>query len=86
MKTNTEFYKMNRFPEYEPMETFSKTVLIYDEAGEYSDLGFYNFDSSEWTIFGDFSFKLACWCYIPSAKEFIEKENIILVEHSGYRD
>lgn len=80
------FFTMQQFPTQEPGETFSKTVLIYNkEDNSFCDLGYYDFETSEWAILGDMSMKLICWCYIPDASTFINGKELKEELHRGYR-
>lgn len=80
-----EFFTMQQFPTQEPVETFSKTVLIYNkEDHSFCDLGYYDFETSEWAILGDMSMKLICWCYIPDASTFINGKELKEELHRGY--
>lgn len=81
----TKFFKMQHFPDKEKGEEFSKTVLVFDEGDpNFCDLGYYDFEKSEWHILGDMSMKLICWCYIPDPTEFIKTKNFKSVTHHGY--
>lgn len=80
-----EFFRMHIKPNHEDIDLhFSKTVIIYDEKGEYSDLGYYDFELCQWIIFGDMSFKMSCWRYVPDASEFIKQNELKLEYHKGY--
>lgn len=83
----TIFHKMNKFPDYEKGETFSKTVIVYDEKGEYAALGYYDYEACEWVVFDDFSTRLSCWCEIPDARHFATTQmHPKIVKHRGYQD
>jgi hypothetical protein len=45
--------------------SFSKTVIIYGDKPDVVELGFYDFEQGQWSHFGNNSFLLKCWCYIP---------------------
>lgn len=64
-------------------ENFSETVLVYDEDLEDCDLGYFDFSADEWNVFGDFSMRLKCWCYLPRPKTE-EIENFKIETHTGY--
>lgn len=79
------FFKMQHFPEQEKGETFSKTVLVFDESeNTFCDLGYYDFEKSEWVVLGDMSMKLICWCYLPDPTEFLKTKNYKIETHRGY--
>lgn len=67
-------------------DEFSITVLVYDEDLETTDLGYFDFESQEWKIFGDLSLKLKCWCLLPSPKGLSKVELFKTEIHNGYRD
>lgn len=79
-----DFYPMNQPPEISEGDSFSKTVIVYDEDLEYSDLGFFDFESSQWHIFGEFSMNLKCWCYIPNV-DTEKVKSFKTSTHHGYR-
>jgi hypothetical protein len=82
----TKFFKMQSFPHPVEGETFSETVLVFDEKDNaFAELGFYDFESKEWAILRDMSMRLVCWCYLPHPKEFLSKQSFISVIHRGYR-
>ena len=69
-------------------EQFSVTVNVYDhELGLYA-LGWYNFDTKKWSIHGDESVKMKCWCYIPDMSLFVRKYNWRLpaIKNDGYQE
>lgn len=85
LKENQPFCKMQHFPDKVKNEEFSKTVLIFDENdNEFADLGFYDFEKSEWVVLGDMSFKMICWCYLPNPSEFLKTKNYKSDTHRGY--
>jgi len=83
------FYPMNKLPEISVDDsTFSRTVLVYDKTSNdhiFENLGYYDFESSEWVHFGDESMNLICWCYVPDPKEYINQKKLKTVIHRGYR-
>lgn len=81
------FYKMQDYPEQEAGEGFSKTVLVFseDEDTPYGEIGYYDFEEKQWHIFGDFSLKLMCWCYMPNPISFIKSNTLEGCFHAGYR-
>lgn len=85
MSENQIFFKMQHFPAKVKNEEFSKTVLIFDEDdNEFADLGYYDFEKSEWVVLGDMSFKMICWCYLPNPSEFLKTKNYKSDTHRGY--
>lgn len=84
------YNRMDVFPEKDANakeESFSKMVLLYDADDlDFCELGYYDFKSKEWVVFGDFSLKLICWCYPPSPKGIIETSVMPTSTHRGYRD
>ncbi|MDV3882963.1 hypothetical protein CMU04_06480 [Elizabethkingia anophelis] len=60
-----EMYPMQEMPDKIKGENHSKTVLVYDKDLEDFDLGYYDFGSKKWVVFGDFQMDLICWCYAP---------------------
>lgn len=80
------FYQMQHFPQPVKGENFSKTVLIFDEQDNtFCDLGYYDFEKSEWHILGDMSFNMVCWCYIPNPAAFLKTKDFSSMKHYGYR-
>lgn len=79
-----QFYPMTHKPKpSSDDERLSETVLVYDEDLEYCDLAYFDFESDEWAILGDFSFKMKCWCNPPRP----DKEKVsqfASAEHRGY--
>lgn len=80
METN-KFYPMTQLPPKVSEEEFSETVLVYDEDLEDFDLGYYNFDTKQWSVFGCLSMKLICWSRVPAPKINNDWE---IVLHEGY--
>jgi hypothetical protein len=91
LESKPKFHKMQEFPKRAEgsrgfEEDFSIAVLVYDEdQPTFCEIGHYNFDVQKWSHFGDSSMKLICWCEIPDAIEFINKNNLESVEHVGFR-
>lgn len=88
-ETETEieqpFFKMQHFPPQQKDELFSETVLVFDESDNtFCDLGYYDFEKSEWVVLGDMSMNLICWCHLPDPTEFIKTKNFKSVTHRGY--
>ena len=80
-----KFYSMQDFPEKEPDEKFSKTVIVFSaDENTFCDLGFYDFETNEWAILGDISMKLICWCYIPNPAAFLKGKDLKWEKHRGY--
>lgn len=66
MENSTVFYPMSTIPmPDESDQTFSKTVLIYGDKSDFVELGYYDFEVSQWSHFGSNIFLLKCWCYLP---------------------
>lgn len=61
----TLFKPMTELPPQVGGEDFSETVLVYDKDLEDFDLGFYNYDTQKWDVFGGFQMNLICWSYVP---------------------
>lgn len=86
-----EFYKMQTHPKQATdflgnLEDFSVPVLVFDKSDlNFCEIGHYNFDTKEWSHFGENSMKLICWCYLPNPSEFVENNNLEYVLHEGYR-
>lgn len=81
------FRSMQELPEKETGEQHSKTVLVFDkEDTSFFDLGFYDFETNQWNVFGDMSMKLICWCYAPNPDIFIKNNNLTHELHSGYNE
>lgn len=83
-----KFYSMQEKPKvatnlYGESELFSVPVLVF-ESEEFCEIGHYNFDTKEWSHFGDNSMQLICWCYIPNPKDFIKNNKLKWVKHTGY--
>ena len=84
-----DFYPMWKKPLQVKDELFSETVIVYDidhDTKEViaSDFGFYNFDTEDWQILGDFSMKLCCWTEIPNPTQFMQDKDWVVVFHKGY--
>ena len=78
---------MSHRPDVSPDDFhFSKTVLVYDESDEgYCELGYFNFDTDQWSHHGDISMNLICWCEIPRNKEYLSQNpNLKTCTHTGY--
>jgi hypothetical protein len=65
-------------------ESFSKTVIIYGEGKGYVELGYFDFEQGQWSHFGNNSFLLKCWCYIPEPQVIIENKEWHAVPPRGY--
>jgi len=79
---------MQELPKQAKNEHFSVAVLVYDENDPtFCEIGHYNFDTKQWSHFGENSMKLICWCYLPSSSDFLilNKEVLKSVTHEGYR-
>lgn len=83
--TGKEFFQMNEFPEKEDNETFSKTVLVFEEGdNSFCDFGYYDYKANEWNVLGGMSMKLICWCYPPNPAEFLKDKSYTHATHYGY--
>ena len=61
-----KFYPMSDRPTPEESDTsFSKTVIVYGERVNDVGLGYFDFEMNEWLHFGESTFLLKCWCYVP---------------------
>jgi len=84
-----KFFPMNELPEKSVDDpSFSETVIVYDKTSNdhiFENLGYYDFEGSEWTHFGDESMNLICWCYVPDPKKFISSNDLEIALHRGYR-
>ena len=66
-------------------EDFSVPVLVFDKSEHnFCEIGYYNFDTKEWSHFGENSMRLICWCYLPNPSEFIKNNRLEYVLHKGY--
>ncbi|MNL87788.1 hypothetical protein D3C87_2171430 [compost metagenome] len=48
-------------------------------------MGFFDFEQGEWSHFGENSFLLKCWCYIPVPSEIIRKNEWKVTSPKGYK-
>jgi hypothetical protein len=64
--------------------SFSKTVIIYGEKPDIVELGFYDFEQGQWSHFGNNSFLLKCWCYIPDPGQVRRKKEWESIIPKGY--
>jgi hypothetical protein len=86
-----EFFSMQVLPRTAQdllgkFEDFSVPVLVFDKSdSNFCEIGHYNFDTKQWSHFGEISMKLICWCYLPDPSEFIKNNNLEYVLHEGYR-
>jgi hypothetical protein len=79
------FLPMSEFPQPdESDESFSVTVLVYSEGFRNIELGYYDFETNRWSHFGDNSFLLKCWCYIPLPEVNINENEWEAVMPKGY--
>lgn len=82
-----KFFPMTEIPPRSE-DKFSVIVTVYEDTGDYGvyhDLGWYDFESSEWVISGNDSMNLVCWTLIPDAQEFIKNNDLPITKHRGYR-
>jgi len=85
MESNIIFYPMSEIPARDQSDvSFSKTVIIYNDKLNFVDLGYFDFEEGQWSHFGENSFLLKCWCYIPKPLE-IEDEKWEIVIPKGYK-
>jgi len=71
-------------------ETKSVTVLLYEinpvtKITTDKDLGYFDFESGEWSVLGDFSMELYCWTDIPDPSEFVKYKDWKIVYHKEFR-
>lgn len=86
-ETTLLFHPMIEPPEQDNSdETFSKTVLVYSEQLDFIELGYFDFEDKQWYHFGNESFLLKCWCYIPNPELVIHRKDWIPVKHKGYKN
>lgn len=78
------FFPMShRPPVSKDDDTFSETVIVFDEDLDDFDMGYFSFEDDQWHIFGGFSMKLKCWK--PVSKPNPEQVQQFKIElHSGY--
>ena len=85
MESNIVFYPMSELPEREESDpVFSKMVIIYNDKLNSVDLGYFDFEEGSWSHFGESTFLLKCWCYIPKPV-VIEQEEWEIVKPRGYK-
>ncbi|MEO0528685.1 MAG: hypothetical protein AAFZ89_15745 [Bacteroidota bacterium] len=69
------FFSMDRLPEKSANDpSVSRIVIVYDKTHNKDllhNLGYYDFEISEWNHFGKESMQLICWCYVPNPSKFI---------------
>lgn len=65
--------------------SFSKTVIIYNSKFNIVNLGYFDFEEGEWAHFGDNTFLLKCWCYIPTPSEIIRDKEWEIIAPKGYQ-
>jgi hypothetical protein len=81
----SKFYPMTEWPTPDESDkSFSKTVIIYGDKPDVVELGFYDFEQGQWSHFGNHSFLLKCWCYIPDPGTIRQSEDWVATEHRGY--
>lgn len=61
-------------------ERISVMVLVYEvdpvtNIMTDKDLGYYDFESDNWSVLGGFEMELVCWSYIPDPCEFIKNKD-----------
>ncbi|MNK10875.1 hypothetical protein D3C87_289070 [compost metagenome] len=85
MENNIIFYPMSELPAKDESDaSFSKTVIIYNNKLNFVDLGYFDFEEGQWSHFGENSFLLKCWCYIPTPL-VIEDEKWEIIAPKGYQ-
>lgn len=67
-------------------ERISEIVLVYEidpvtEILVDKDLGYFNFEVSEWYVLGGFEMNLICWSEIPNPENFIKGKEWKVVNH-----
>jgi hypothetical protein len=83
---NIKFFPMSEYPLADESDnSFSKTVLVYTEGFKSTELGYYDFETCRWSHFGDDSFLLQCWCYIPSPAADVREKNWKVITPKGYK-
>jgi len=81
------FYPMSKKPKPDDTDAdFSKTVLVFGEDRKFVELGYYDFQEKQWAHFGEGSFLLKCWCYIPDPTLILNGARWKAVKHSGYKE
>lgn len=86
MNPAINFYPMSQYPEADESDpSFSQTVLVYGDNLNFVELGYYDFEKKLWAHFGEGSFLLKCWCYIPSPEAFIKAKQPVGVKHLNYK-
>lgn len=70
MLITIEFNPMTKYPQKIEGEHHSRTVLVYDKDLEDFDLGFYDYETEKWNVFGGFQMDLLCWCEVPKPKKY----------------
>ncbi|WP_137906135.1 hypothetical protein [Chryseobacterium sp. 2VB] len=61
-------------------ESFSITVLLFDKNLDNFDLGYYDFDISQWVAMGGFQIEVICWSEIimPSSMAVLRYTSILI--------
>jgi hypothetical protein len=81
----TTFYPMTERPkEDESDNTFSKTVLIYDDLLRFIGLGYFDFEQGDWSMFTNNKSMLKCWCYVPQPQGLNNLKNWASITFGGY--
>ena len=81
------FFPMSKKPQPDDTDAdFSRTVLVFGEERRFVELGYYDFQEKQWAHFGEDSFLLKCWCYLPDPEAVINSAGWKVVKHSGYKE
>ena len=60
------YYPMTERPKEDKSDnTFSETVLVYNDLLQFIGLGYFDFEQGDWSMFTNNKSILKCWCYIP---------------------
>lgn len=86
MEDKVKFYPMSELPPAEDSDTsFSRTVLVYGRNRSFVELGYYDFEKEQWVHFGEGSFLLKCWCFIPNPGKLLNDKKWEEVKHKDYK-
>jgi hypothetical protein len=82
----TIFYPMSDRPVADESDnSFSKTVIVYGEVPGNVELGYFDFEQGQWSHFGNETFLLKHWCYIPEPETFKVNDEWQPVAPRGYK-
>jgi hypothetical protein len=83
---NVIFHPMSEIPDADESDaSFSKTVLIYNDTLKVTEFGYYDFEEGQWSHFGNNTFLLKCWCYIPDPAAAIPQPDWAAIAPKGYK-